>query len=158
MMTSQSNQFLYFITREGSGSPRPKSNEIEVGNIEYVFEMISEMLKNLELTAFDWLTAVAATTVDWLTALRPKIFLLGCLFLIAQAASPTSKFLSTYLRLPFRSCSSKQFQGSPNRSSPFSKNRASDSPWTRSSAEPCRYKNILVIYMCKIQGKWPQVF
>ena len=45
--------------------------------------MISEILKNLELTAFDWLTAVAATTVDWLTALRPKIFLLGFLFLIA---------------------------------------------------------------------------
>ena len=83
MMTSLTNQFLYFITKEGSGSPRPKSKEIEVGKIEYVFEIISEILKNLELTAFDWLTAVAATTVDWLTALRPKIFLLGCLFLIA---------------------------------------------------------------------------
>ena len=76
------NQFLYFITREGSGSPRPKSNEMEVGKIEYVFEIISEMLKNLELTAFDWLTAVAATTVDWLTALRPKIVLLGYLLVL----------------------------------------------------------------------------
>ena len=55
---------------------------MEVGNIEYVLEMISEMLKNLELTAFDWLTAVAATTVDWLTALRPKIFLLGYFFVL----------------------------------------------------------------------------